>query len=194
MKKCGVLVLAIALTGVAGEAASSDDAGIFLRGKLDAVIAVLQTEGLDSQEKEQRAIDIIMPVFDMQLMAKLAVGKKFWPAFSSEQKNRFTHAFTRRLQKLYMGKIMQYTDEEIVYKTPVTSKRKVHIPTDLIAGDSRYSILYKMYRSKGGWKIYDIELDRVSILKSFRSQISQVLNTGTFEDLIQKLETPVDTN
>ena len=79
-----------------------------------------------------------------------------------------------------------------MYKTPVLKNKKVHIPTELIANGSKYSILYKMYRSETDWKIYDIELDRVSILKSFRSQTNQVLSTGTFEDLMQKLEKPVN--
>jgi len=188
MKHIVFIVFTTLIMSLSVAAGGVDDAGTFLKGKLDAVISVLQTEAIDDREKKERATDIIMPVFDMPLMAKLAVGKKFWPGFSTEQKNRFTHAFSEWLQKSYMGKIIQYTDEKVVYKTPILKKNRAHIPTELISNGSEYSILYKMYRSENRWKIYDVELDRVSILKSFRSQTNHLLNTGTFEDLMRKLE------
>lgn len=191
MRRHLIILLAIAsLCRPVAAAGNGGDAGDFLKNRLDAVIAVLRTPGLDDADKRERAVGIIMPVFDMPLMAKLAVGKEFWPRFSDAQQERFTAAFTRRLQQLYIGKIMQYTDERVVFGSTEVEGVKARIPTELISSGSRYAILYKMYRSGEEWKIYDIELDRVSILKSFRSQTSQVLSGGTFQELIEKLESP----
>jgi len=49
-------------------------------------------------------------------------------------------------------------------------------------------MLYKLYKSKHNWKIYDIEIEGVSIIITYRSQFSQVLRKGTIDDLLKKLE------
>jgi phospholipid transport system substrate-binding protein len=53
-------------------------------------------------------------------------------------------------------------------------------------------MLYKLYKSKQGWKIYDIEVEEVSIISTFRSQFHEVLSTGTIEDLFLKMQEPED--
>jgi phospholipid transport system substrate-binding protein len=49
-------------------------------------------------------------------------------------------------------------------------------------------MLYKLYTSKKGWKLYDIEIEGVSIIQTYRSQFGQILESGTIEDLLSKLE------
>ena len=52
-------------------------------------------------------------------------------------------------------------------------------------------MLYKLYVSKSGWRIYDIEIQGVSIIRSYRSQFAEILKNGTFDDLLEKLEKPI---
>ena len=51
---------------------------------------------------------------------------------------------------------------------------------------------YKLYKSKKDWKIYDLEIQGVSIIRSYRSQFSSILESGTVDDLLLKLENPAD--
>jgi phospholipid transport system substrate-binding protein len=54
-------------------------------------------------------------------------------------------------------------------------------------------MLYKLYSSNNSWKIYDIEIEGVSIIRSYRSQFNEILLKGTIDDLLKKMEKP-DTN
>jgi phospholipid transport system substrate-binding protein len=47
-----------------------------------------------------------------------------------------------------------------------------------------------MYKSKNNWKIYDVEIEGISIISTYRSQFDQVLSKGTIDELLQKLEKP----
>lgn len=49
-------------------------------------------------------------------------------------------------------------------------------------------MLYKLYKSKDSWKIYDVEIQGVSIISTYRSQFSHILEKGTIDDLLLKLE------
>jgi phospholipid transport system substrate-binding protein len=159
-----------------------------LKNKLDAVVLVLQKKDLALEAKKKEIIAIVTPIFDFSLMSKLSIGKKHWLDSPPEKRDRFTELFVEFLKKTYLDAITLYTDEKVVYKQSVRVNNKVHIPTELITKDNAYSMLYKFYKSQQGWKIYDIEIQGVSLIRTYRSQFGSVLRNGTIDDLILKLE------
>ena len=156
-----------------------------------AISAVLQKQNISQEAKNQEIIEIVTPMFDFSLMAKLTLGRKYWPDLTPKQKERFTQLFIERLRNSYLNRLTLYTDEKIQYNQPITIKRKIHIPTNLIYQDRMISILYKFHKSGYSWKIYDLEIQGVSIIRSYRSQFHQIMKSGTFDDLLAKLEKPV---
>ena len=185
------LLYAVLALSILSNSAFADDRNTvekLLKSKLDAVLLVLQNQKLDHQAKKDEISTIIMPVFDFPLMAKLTLGRKHWPGMTEEQQAKFTELFIRRLKESYLEKISLYTDERIVFQESVRVKRKVHIATEMISKDNNISMLYKFYKSKHGWRIYDIEIEGISLIVTYRSQFAQVLNEGTVDDLIMKLK------
>ena len=148
----------------------------------------MERKDLEKQAKRAAIEEIVTPMFDFQLMAKLSLGKKYWPDLSREDKDKFTGLFVERLRKSYLNKLTAYTDEKIIYESPVAVKKKVHVPTLLVSQSQKISMLYKLYSSKNTWKIYDIEIQGVSIIRSYRSQFKEILQNGTFDDLLQKMQ------
>jgi phospholipid transport system substrate-binding protein len=182
----GLLLLSPAVTADDKSAAEE-----FLKSNLDAVFTVLQKKDLSQQAKSSEVVEIVTPMFGFELMAKLSLGKKYWPDLSTEQKERFTELFVERLRRSYLNKLTAYTDEKVVYESPVAVNKKVHVPTQLISKGNKISMLYKLYPSSNSWKIYDIEIQGVSIIRSYRSQFNEILQKGTFSDLLKKMEKPV---
>ena len=164
----------------------------FIKSNLDAVFSVLQKKDLSRQAKNSEVEEIVTPMFDFELMGKLSLGKKYWPDLSPEQREKFTELFVERLRQSYLNKLTAYTDEKIIYESPVTVKKKVHMPTLLISKGKKISMLYKLYSSSNSWKIYDVEIEGVSIIRSYRSQFNEILQKGTFDDLLQKMQKPVN--
>jgi phospholipid transport system substrate-binding protein len=167
-----------------------DVAKELLENRVDAAIAVLQKNDLDHEEKNKQIIEIVTPLFDFPLMAKLSLGRKYWPDLVNEKRQRFIELFTKRLKTSYLDKLTLYTDEKVVFKTPVQEKRKIKIPTELISKNNTISMLYKLHGSTNSWLIYDIEIQGVSIISTYRSQFDQVLSKGTIDELLIKLEQP----
>jgi phospholipid transport system substrate-binding protein len=159
-----------------------------LKENLAAVFAVLQEQDLNQEAKNHEIIDIVNSMFDFSLMAKLTLGRKYWPGLTPQQKKSFTQLFIKRLRASYLDRLTLYTGEKILYESSVAVKKKIHIPTYLVAQDQKISILYKFYNSGSNWKIYDLEIQGVSIIRSYRSQFHEILKSGTFDDLLTKLE------
>lgn len=182
-------LLVLSHTAIADSKSAAEET---LRSKLEAVISVLQKKELELEAKKKEIVEIVTPIFDFSLMAKLTLGRKYWPGLAKEKKEKFTDLFIKRLKESYLEKLTRYTytDEKIVYNAPIQVDKKIHIPTELISKDNKISMLYKLYKSKQEWKVYDIEIEGVSIITTYRSQFDQVLSKGTIDDLLKKLEEP----
>ncbi len=183
-------VAALLVLSPLARADSQNEAEDFLKVKLDAVFEVLQNKDLEQADKQGRVEEIVTPMFDFPLMAKLSLGRKHWTGLPKENKDRFTELFVKRLRQSYLNKLTAYTDEKVVYGSTAAVKNKIHIPTDLVSQGKKISMLYKLYSSQSGWRIYDIEIQGVSIIRSYRSQFSEILKNGSFNDLLIKLEKP----
>jgi phospholipid transport system substrate-binding protein len=192
MKNLLVAVISLLLFYQSAAADDKSEVEKLLKNNLDAVITVLQKKDLEQQAKNKEVVDIVTPMFDFELMARLSLGKKHWPGLSQDKKERFTELFIKRLKASYLKNFTLYTDEKVVYEPSVQVKKKIHTPTYLVSKDKKISILYKFYRAEKNWKIYDLEIQGVSIIRSYRSQFSSILESGTVDDLLLKLENPAD--
>ena len=184
-----ILCLLLLLFSSPSMADAPDDVRDLLTVKIDAVLALIQDQKIEKAQRDQQIIDIIEPVFDYQTMAKLSLGKKYWPTLNQAQQVKFSSLFSKRLQNSYLEKLDLYSDEKILYGEPQVKGKKVHMPTSLISKDSSIDMLYKFYRSTDGWKIYDVEIGGVSVIQTYRSQFDGVLSEGTIDDLFEKLST-----
>ena len=187
------LLIAVVSLLVFSQTATADDKSEIdnlLKTNLDAVLTILQKNDLDQQAKNKEIMDIVTPMFDFELMARLSLGKKHWSGLSQDKKERFTELFIKRLKASYLSNFNLYTDEKVSYEPSVQVKKKIHAPTYLISKDKKISILYKFYNAQKNWKIYDLEIQGVSIIQSYRSQFSSILESGTVDDLLLKLENP----
>jgi len=192
MKNLLVAVLCLLLFSQSAAADGKSEVEELLKNNLDAVFTVLQKKGLEQQAKNKEIVEIVTPMFDFELMARLSLGKKHWPGLSRDKKEKFTELFIKRLKASYLKNFTLYTDEKIFYEPSVQVKKKIHAPTYLISKDKKIIILYKFYKAKNDWKIYDLEIQGVSIIRSYRSQFSRILESGTVDDLLLKLENPAD--
>jgi phospholipid transport system substrate-binding protein len=164
-----------------------------LVSKIEAALSVLQRKDLVQQEKNKQVTAIVEPIFDFNLMAKLALGRKYWPGLSEKNRKKFVDLFVERLKATYIDKLSHYTNEKVVYESPVQNGIKIQIPTKVISKSKDYSMLYKLYKSSSGYKIYDIEIEGVSLISTYRSQFYDILSKGTIDDLLLKLEKPENT-
>jgi len=192
MKNLLVAVISLFLFYQSAAADDKSDVEKLLKNNLDAVFTVLQKKDLKPQAKNKEIVDIVTPMFDFELMARLSLGKKHWPGLSQDKKERFTELFIKRLKASYLNNFNLYTNEKVVYEPSVQVRKKVHAQTYLVSKDKKISILYKLYKAENNWKIYDLEIQGVSIIRSYRSQFSSILKSGTIDDLLLKLEDPAD--
>lgn len=163
-----------------------------LKEKTEAVLKILPENDIDEQVKKKQIMDIVGPIIDFQLMAKLTMGKANWGKLNENQQKEFVDLFVKRLEKSYLDKSSMYCCVKVFYKPAIARGNKIYVPVEVETKDNPLKILYKFYSSSEGWKAYDIEVNGVSLIKSYQTQFSEVLKNGTPEDLLANLRKPVE--
>jgi len=159
-----------------------------LKLSIGKVFTVLLDKEMTMDQKKSKVIDITNTTFNYPLMAKLSLGKANWSEFNAKQKVEFTSLFTELFQRFYVDKLDLFSNEEIVFQPAnAVQEKKVQIPTILLSKGKKYSILYKMSNTKDGWKVYDIIIEGVSLIHTYRSQYNHILGKGGVEDLLTKM-------
>ncbi len=185
-----LLFVLLILTALSGTAFADDATPVRdnLESKLNVVLDVMGQKDLDFNTKQDRVVGIVEPLFDFALMSYYALGKTNWSGLSSEDRKRFTELFTQRLKDSYLADIDQYANVEVTFETPIQDKDKIEIPTHIVAEDGNISVIYRFKKRENKWRIYDLEIEGLSIIGWYRSQFNDTLQSGTIEELLTKLE------
>ena len=56
-----------------------------------------------------------------------------------------------------------------------------------VEGDNPIGVYYRMYKSVAGWKVYDVSIDGVSLVTTYRSSFARVVRTDGLDGLIERL-------
>ncbi len=188
MKKNSYLLLFFLLLSQVAVANVDTEPEKILKTSVNKVFSVLSDEELTMDQKKNKVIEITHSVFGFPLMAKLSLGKKHWSQFNAEQRAEFTSLFTELFQDFYSEKICLFHDEKVLFDPPIIeNEKKVQLPTVLLSNGKKISVLYKMFKTKNGWKVYDISIEGVSLVRTYRSQYHQVLKSDKIEGLLTKM-------
>ena len=133
---------------------------------------------------------ILMPNFDFAKMAKLALGKN-WRKTTAEQKQLFTKEFRLLLVRTYSTAMLEYANEEIRF-LPFKGdlkKKKVKVKMEMIQpGGPSIPMALSMYlNNDAGWKVYDVKIDGISLITSYRSTFSSQIRNNGMDKLIESL-------
>ena len=126
-------------------------------------------------------------LFDFDEISRRALSRH-WTARSPEEQAEFVRLFTDLLERTYLGRIESYSGEKIVYmgetvdgpfatvRSKVVTRRRGETPLD-----------YRLHLRDGRWKVYDVLIDHVSFVATYRSEFSRILQKEPYPALVERL-------
>jgi len=163
-----------------------------LRGPLDTALAILQDpryrEALEKEAQKEKLWEIIRKVFDFDGITERAVGRN-WKLFSPVQKKEFTDVFTTLLGNSYLTRIQgNFNNEKVEYLgQEMLSADKARVKTKIIREVDSIPVDYSVRPLGGTWRIYDVNIEGVSLVQNYRSQFDQILSKDSPDVLIERV-------
>lgn len=191
MKNIIKLFLALALVLTSANALKKDDIKTQMSGKIDSALVILKNKEIKKEEKAQDIMNLIDDVFDYNVMARIALGKKTWKSLSSEKKAEFVEVFENKLKNSYVDKLELYTDQKVKINDLVPYKKsRLQLQSEVVGSDESYIINYNFYKNKklNEWFIYDVDLLGISIIQTYRKQFSGLLKEKSFDEMLELLK------
>ena len=190
-KHFGALRVLLILLFLIPAPAHAESAKGAIETQVHRVLEVLRNPAENKAEKEKKISALAEGIFDYTELSRLSLAN-YWRAFTPEQRTEFTGLFGKLLADVYMDRIMQYTNEKIVFgKESVLSENTVEIRSDIVTQDRSIPMAYRMILEKGEWKIYDVVIEGVSLVMNYRNQFREILVNKSPEDLLKMLRDKV---
>jgi phospholipid transport system substrate-binding protein len=143
---------------------------------------------LSRDAKLEEVRKIINEVFDYKELSRRTLGRE-WKKFKPEQQTEFIDLFSKLLENVYADRILAYTHEKIEFgKETELKKGRVEVESYIITMDNKkVPLFYRMSNKTGQWRVYDVVIEGVSMIKNYRGQFRQILQKKKPEDLLQTL-------
>lgn len=175
------------------QAEAIESPSVFLERTTNQVIKILQDDHELLQKEPERAYvivdDYILPHLDDVTMAKLALGKN-WKKATKEQKLEFIAAFKDLLVRTYSKSLVEFKDQQINYfpvKLPEDA-HKASVKAEVIQpGGPSIPIAYRVRIKNNAWKVYDIKIDGISLVTSYRGTFTQEIRKSGIDGLLKYL-------
>jgi phospholipid transport system substrate-binding protein len=134
--------------------------------------------------------NVLLPNFDTEYSARLVLGQS-WRTATPEQRKRFVDAFYHSLLRNYGAALIDFTGDRFIvlpYKgeasdTTATVRTEVKKST----GD-KVPVNFSLRKTPDGWKAWDVVIEGISYVKSFRTDFASEIQQKGLDDVINRLE------
>ncbi len=192
---CSMLLLSAA-AGVRAEVPAPDE---LIRNTAREVLDIVRKDKDLQSGDQQKMLELVeakvLPHFDFERMTRLAVGRP-WRTATPEQKQALVSEFRTLLVRTYTAAFTSYRNQTVEVRPPRMEPEAtdVTIKTSIVkpGGQQPISVDYAMAKSPDGWKVYDLTVEGVSLVTSYRGtfadQIQQAGIDGLIKTLVEKNE------
>jgi phospholipid transport system substrate-binding protein len=161
-----------------------------LRDGVERVATILRNPELsgDGRVAERNAAvnRVADEIFDFAETAKRSLGQHWAPRTPAEREE-FVRLFTELLQRTYLSKVTQYNSEMTFQDDLVEGNQAVVRTTLLLGKGSGMSLEYRMHRPRDRWQVYDLSIEGIGLVASYRSQFNKIVRTDSYESLVARL-------
>ena len=200
----GVVVALMASSGGSLPVAAAADASPAINAQGDPTQLVQDVAGsilkeLDAHRADYRANPAkvkdlanrdLLPYFDTQYSAQLVLGKN-WRAATPDQRTRFINAFQNSLLQNYGNAVIEFRADRLkvlpsrVDAAATSATVRTEITRD---NGSVTTVLYVLRKTDAGWKAWDVVIEGISYVKSFRDDFAAQIDQSGLEAVIKRLE------
>ncbi|HKK13464.1 MAG TPA: ABC transporter substrate-binding protein [Gammaproteobacteria bacterium] len=188
------MMLLVAGPAAADQKPTPESAASMIKSTADQVMKAINADKARYRQHHdqlyQLVDDKVLPHVDAAYMTQLAVGR-YWRRADHSQKQQITDAFTRLLVRTYATSLLEYSGDNIHWlpvhardrDQDVTLRAQVHT-----SGGPPVPMIYRLHLQGGDWRVYDVVVDGVSLVTTYRSSFDDLISQKGMDGFIAALQ------
>jgi len=166
-----------------------------IRTTTERILEILSDPDLEGSghraERRRRIREVVDKRFDWEAISRSALSIQ-WRNLGTEERKEFTRLFRRLVERTYMDRLEDYSGEEVLYLDEETSGTRASVRVKIVTRKNQeIPVEYRLRRGDGGWLVYDILIEGVSLVKNYRVQFNDILAKSSYAELLERLRAKV---
>jgi len=174
--------------------ASEDSPKVVVESTVQAIIDVLEARAdkatiTDADREGIR--QVVAGKFDYREMSRRSVGKP-WKKMTAEKQVEFTELFRQVLEYSYGNQLAGYHGQKVVFEKADFKKDKARVKGAIIDNNKTIPMEYRLHQTPTGWQVYDIKIEGVSMIITFRKDFKSIIKKKNIDGLMATLQQKID--
>ncbi len=166
-----------------------------IKSRINQVLAVLRDPALQGESGKKLKKEKLRPIFDNTFdyveLSKSTLSRNS-EKLNPDQRQEFEKLYKALLEKVYMDTILSYKDQEVVFgKERALGQNRVEVESKIVSESKETPINFRMILKNGGWWVYDVVIENISLVQNYRSQFNRVLTKDSPEAMLAALRKKV---
>ena len=184
------LVMTVVMTLILGGHAWAGSPTDELRAYTDQVMKTLQNPALTAAARLETVRTVAGQAFDVTETAKRALGLH-WQQRTAAERAEFVQLFRNLLERGYLSRIGEYGGEQIKYVSEQIDGDHAIVRALIVTKNgTQVPVESHLMQRADRWLIYDVLVEHVSLIASYRSQFDRVIRTTSYDELVRRLKNP----
>lgn len=184
-KKAQAVVLFFVLS--AATFAFAEEPLAVIEARVDKIVTILSDKSLSEEAKVEKVEKAAGETFDYVYLSKMTLGRN-WLKLDDNQRREFVDLYRDLLESVYMGQLLKYTDEKVVFgRETRLSDTKAEVESNIVSSDKKIPIYYRLIQRDGDWKVYDMVIEGISLVSNYRTQFNDILNKKSPAEMLDIL-------
>ncbi len=199
LRSVWTLVLSAAMSATAA-ATATDSPQVILEQTAEQMFQSLKENRDSFRDNPTLVYDmvdtVLVPHIDFVRSAKWVLGRRYWTQATTEQRIQFINEFRTLMIRFYSAALVEYLrdheiKENMIVFLPYTGKpgeNDVTVRSEVRRGDSpAVPVHYQLRLTDEGWKVYDVTVDGVSLIATYRTSFAETIRQQGIDGLIKTL-------
>ena len=186
--RAGALLLGLLFT-LPTMAADADAASpkAVVQTTVDSILASLRKPDFDSTKDRDAIKAKIVAAFDDTAMAQ-SVLSTAWRDATPEQQAEFKRLLQQTIEDTYLDRVQEYTNESVEFRNEEIRDNRATVNTFVITKSGEIPVNYKLRkRNDGRWLVYDVEVENVSMVSSYRDTYRDIVSRDGVDGLLEQM-------
>ena len=143
-------------------------------------------------ERRNRMRKVIHRYFDFEEMSRRSLARA-WRKRTPKEKAEFIELFSYFMERNYASTLESYTNEKVVLGKETVDAEFAKVNTVIITTDKKeVAIIYRLHNVGGEWRVYDVVVEGVSLIKNYRDQFRSIIRRTSYANLVKILRAKRD--